>query len=66
MVETFFLCKRTQQYVELEFSPHGEHLVLVLNGRRNDIQSKLSLEYNSNIGKYILTRVNDNKIIELG
>ena len=54
VAETFFLCKNTSQYVELEFGAHGEHLVLFLNGRRNDIMKMLPLNYTASIGKYIL------------
>ena len=54
VAETFFLCKNTSQYVELEFGAHGEHLVLFLNGRRNDIMKMLPLNYSASIGKYIL------------
>jgi len=45
VAETFFLCNTTEQYVELEFGPHGEHLVLFLNGDRNDIRKMLPLDY---------------------
>ena len=46
------MCNTTEQYVELEFGPHGEHLVLFLNGVRNDIMKMLPLNYNASIGKY--------------
>jgi len=49
VAETFFLCKNTSQYVELEFGAHGEHLVLFLNGRRNDIMKMLPLNYTASI-----------------
>ncbi|KAL3880798.1 hypothetical protein ACJMK2_033009 [Sinanodonta woodiana] len=34
VVEAFFLSD-DGKYLELEFCPHGQHLVLLLNGRRN-------------------------------
>ena len=35
VVEAFFLCSKSEQYLEVEFGPHGHHLVLFLNGRKN-------------------------------
>ena len=37
VVETFFL-NDADQYLELEFGPHGQHLSLLLNGNRNAIK----------------------------
>ncbi|XP_037352251.1 UPF0462 protein C4orf33 homolog isoform X2 [Talpa occidentalis] len=34
VVEAFFLNERTEQYLEVELCPHGQHLVLLLSGRR--------------------------------
>ncbi|KAH0615979.1 hypothetical protein JD844_026683 [Phrynosoma platyrhinos] len=34
VVEAFFLNGQTQQYLEVELCPHGQHLVLLLSGRR--------------------------------
>ena len=53
VAEAFFLCKKSEQYVELEFGPHGEHLVLFLDGRRNDIMKMLPLNYTVSIGKHL-------------
>ena len=37
VVEAFFLNDK-EQYLELEFGPHGQHLMLILNGNRNAIK----------------------------
>ena len=37
VVEAFFLNDK-EQYLELEFGPHGQHLMLLLNGNRNAIK----------------------------
>ena len=37
VVEAFFLNDQ-EQYLELEFGPHGQHLMLILNGNRNAIK----------------------------
>ena len=37
VVEAFFLNNK-EQYLELEFGPHGQHLSLLLNGNRNAIK----------------------------
>ena len=37
VVEAFFLNDK-DQYLELEFGPHGQHLSLLLNGNRNAIK----------------------------
>ena len=37
VVEAFFLNDR-EQYLELEFGPHGQHLMLILDGNRNAIK----------------------------
>ena len=49
MVEAFFLTTSTERYLELEFGPHGQHLVLLLDGRRNAIRHSLPLEYQATI-----------------
>ena len=38
VVEAFFLNQEDQQYLELEFGPHGQHLMLLLAGRRHSIR----------------------------
>ena len=40
VVEAFFL-NSEDQYLEVEFGPHGQHIVLLLDGRRNAIKSVL-------------------------
>ncbi|XP_014785367.1 UPF0462 protein C4orf33 homolog isoform X2 [Octopus bimaculoides] len=42
VVEAFFL-NDTNQYLEVELAPRGEHLVLMLNGRRNAVVQQLPL-----------------------
>ena len=37
VVEAFFLNEK-DQYLEVEFGPHGQHLALLLDGRRNAIK----------------------------
>ena len=49
VVEAFFLNETTKQYLELEFGPHGQHLVLLLHGRKNITKHSLDLEYEAQI-----------------
>jgi len=49
VVEAMFLASKMQHYLELEFSPHGQHLVLLLKGARNAIKHSLALEYKADI-----------------
>ncbi|XP_064610057.1 UPF0462 protein C4orf33 homolog [Liolophura sinensis] len=48
VVEAFFLNDKNE-YLEMEFSPHGQHLLLLLDGYRHPIQDKLPLEYQATI-----------------
>eukprot|EP00092_Neocalanus_flemingeri_P007627 GFUD01008231.1.p1 GENE.GFUD01008231.1~~GFUD01008231.1.p1 ORF type:complete len:1056 (+),score=227.00 GFUD01008231.1:78-3170(+) len=48
VVEAFFLNDK-EQYLELEFGPHGQHLSLLLNGNRNAIKHTLPMDYSANI-----------------
>jgi hypothetical protein len=45
VVELFFLASSTNHYVELEFSPHGHYLVLLLTDRRKELKQMLPLPY---------------------
>ncbi|XP_072644495.1 UPF0462 protein C4orf33 homolog isoform X2 [Canis lupus baileyi] len=45
VVEAFFLNDITKQYLEVELCPHGQHLVLLLSGRRNVWKKELALSY---------------------
>ncbi|XP_054248354.1 UPF0462 protein C4orf33 homolog isoform X1 [Indicator indicator] len=45
VVEAFFLSDRTEQYLEVELCPHGQHLVLLLSGRRRVLKEALPLEF---------------------
>uniref|UniRef100_A0A8C4R7Z1 Uncharacterized protein n=1 Tax=Eptatretus burgeri TaxID=7764 RepID=A0A8C4R7Z1_EPTBU len=49
VVEVFFLNDATQQYLEVELCPHGQYLVLLLEGSRNVKQSGLPLEFRATI-----------------
>jgi len=51
VVEAFFLSNQSEKYVELEFGPYGQHLVLLLDGRRNAIKHSLPLSYRSQISE---------------
>ena len=44
VVEAFFL-NDDDQYLELEFGPHGQHLSLLLNGQRNAIKYPSNLSF---------------------
>jgi len=44
VAEIFFL-GADDKYLEVELCPHGQHLVLLLNGTRNMIKDKLALNY---------------------
>jgi len=45
VVELFFLASSTNHYLELEFSPHGHYLVLLLVNRRKILKQLLPLPY---------------------
>ncbi|KAJ7326963.1 hypothetical protein JRQ81_016722 [Phrynocephalus forsythii] len=45
VVEAFFLNDQTQQYLEVELCPHGQHLVLLLSGRRKICKQELPLKF---------------------
>ena len=45
VVELFFLASSSNHYVELEFSPHGHYLVLLLTDRRKELKQRLPLPY---------------------
>ena len=51
VVEAFFLCSKSEQYLEVEVGPHGHHLVLFLNGRKNIIKECLPIKWEVEIGK---------------
>lgn len=54
VVEAFFLCSKTEQYLEIELGPHGHHLVLFLSGRKNIIEKCLPIKWDVKIGKHFL------------
>lgn len=43
VVELFFLASSTNHYIELEFSPHGHYLILLLIDRRKKLKDMLPL-----------------------
>ncbi|XP_055990515.1 UPF0462 protein C4orf33 homolog [Sorex fumeus] len=45
VVEAFFLNDLTEQYLEVELCPHGQHLVLLLSGRRDVWKQSLPLSF---------------------
>uniref|UniRef100_A0A8C5SI04 Chromosome 4 open reading frame 33 n=1 Tax=Laticauda laticaudata TaxID=8630 RepID=A0A8C5SI04_LATLA len=45
VVEAFFLNYQTQQYLEVELCPHGQHFVLFLCGKRNICRKELPLKF---------------------
>ncbi|KAM8765736.1 UPF0462 protein C4orf33 homolog isoform 1-T2 [Rhynchonycteris naso] len=45
VVEAFFLNDKAEQYLEVELCPHGQHLVLLLSGRRNVWKQELALSF---------------------
>ena len=65
VVELFFLSSSTNRYIELEFSPHGHYLVILLTDRRKIFKDllplpKYSVEYPSSnrwIGHAIIPRI---------
>jgi hypothetical protein len=44
-VVELFLSGDGNRYLEVELGPHGHHLALILEGKRNIIEKKLPLEY---------------------
>uniref|UniRef100_A0A9J8C8N9 Chromosome 4 open reading frame 33 n=2 Tax=Cyprinus carpio TaxID=7962 RepID=A0A9J8C8N9_CYPCA len=49
VVESFFLNNNTEQYLEVEVCPHGQHLILLLNGKHNAFMQQLPLLFKANI-----------------
>ncbi|XP_073699132.1 UPF0462 protein C4orf33 homolog isoform X1 [Garra rufa] len=45
VVESFFLNNNTEQYLEVELCPHGQHLVLLLNGKHNAFMQQIPLSF---------------------
>jgi len=50
VAEVFFLGKK-EKYLEIELSPHGQHLLLMLNGIRKPFKDKLPIEYTATIDR---------------
>ncbi|XP_020606518.1 uncharacterized protein LOC110045264 [Orbicella faveolata] len=50
VAEVFFLGKK-EKYLEIELSPHGQHLLLMLNGVRKPFKDKLPIEYTATIDR---------------
>ncbi|XP_059821220.1 UPF0462 protein C4orf33 homolog isoform X3 [Hypanus sabinus] len=49
VVEAFFLNSCKELYLEVELCPHGQHLVLLLAGKRKAWKKELDLKYDSTI-----------------
>uniref|UniRef100_A0A8C1EYS6 Chromosome 4 open reading frame 33 n=2 Tax=Cyprinus carpio TaxID=7962 RepID=A0A8C1EYS6_CYPCA len=55
VVESFFLNNNTEQYLEVEVCPHGQHLILLLNGKHNlPLLFKANIEDNKWKGEALL------------
>ena len=50
VAEVFFLNDQND-YLEVELSPHGQHLLLLLHGRRNSFKDQLPLDFTTHITK---------------
>jgi len=61
VVEAFFLNDK-DQYLEVEFGPHGQHIVLLLDGRRNAIKHTLPLEYTVQVDRDTMTWTGEARI----
>jgi hypothetical protein len=53
LVEVYFLAHKdcSNKYLQVLLTPQGEHWALLLDGKRNDIENKLPLEYSATISK---------------
>ncbi|XP_063332943.1 UPF0462 protein C4orf33 homolog isoform X1 [Pelmatolapia mariae] len=49
VVETFFLDSTTENYLEVEFCPHGQHLILLLSGAGQAFLQQLPMVFNTKI-----------------
>ncbi|KAM9857286.1 UPF0462 protein C4orf33 homolog isoform 2-T2 [Aulostomus maculatus] len=49
VVESFFLDCRTENYLEVEVCPHGQHLILLLSGAGQAFQQQLPMVFNATI-----------------
>ncbi|KAF7660834.1 hypothetical protein LDENG_00274300 [Lucifuga dentata] len=47
VVEAFFLDSTTENYLEVEICPHGQHLILLLSGRGQAFQQQLPIVFNA-------------------
>ncbi|XP_036439561.1 UPF0462 protein C4orf33 homolog [Colossoma macropomum] len=47
VVESFFLNSSSEKYLEVEVCPHGQHLVLLLNGKHNAFMQQLPLSFSA-------------------
>ncbi|XP_076868903.1 UPF0462 protein C4orf33 homolog [Brachyhypopomus gauderio] len=45
VVESFFLNSTEEKYLEVEVCPHGQHLILLLNGKHNAFMQQLPLSF---------------------
>ncbi|XP_041640323.1 UPF0462 protein C4orf33 homolog [Cheilinus undulatus] len=49
VVESFFLDSSSENYLEVELCPHGQHLILLLSGVRQAFLQQLPMVYNATI-----------------
>lgn len=47
VVESFFLDSTTENYLEVELCPHGQHLILLLSGVRQAFMQELPMVYSA-------------------
>ncbi|XP_072526465.1 UPF0462 protein C4orf33 homolog [Salminus brasiliensis] len=47
VVESFFLNSSSEKYLEVEVCPHGQHLVLLLDGKHNAFMQQLPLSFSA-------------------
>lgn len=61
VAEIFFLAPNNQ-YLEVEVSPYGKHLLILLNGTRNPIKDMLPMKYEANISRASMTWIGQAEI----
>ena len=49
VVELFFLSSSTGLYLEVEFGPHGQHLGLLLNNKKECLSHSFALDYQTEL-----------------
>lgn len=66
VVEAFFLNPQSGRYLELEFGPHGQHLVLLMQAPgKSRIRDKLPLDCKFSMGRNYLSIFKKNICFEV-